>query len=112
MNIQLKYKLCSNRCKLTLLADEGDRKLLAEMKEDGPDYFGTYACEAEVLEHLVCNSELDWVRPEECGDLTDAPMLGIRDDAGTVTERWGYMDYQVRSFVYDLLVNGEAVFVS
>ena len=29
------------------------------------------------LEPLIANSELHWINPEDTGDLTNAPMLGI-----------------------------------
>lgn len=68
--------------------------------------------EAEALESLLANSELEWVRPEEIGALTDAPILGIRTQRGKVKAAWGYMSYAVRSFVDDLIDEGKAVFTS
>ncbi len=75
--------------------------------------------EYEALEDLCANSELEWIDPSETGDLTDAPMLGIRDgdvDQPTcespVIARWAFMDYQLRSFVDDLIEKGEAIFIS
>jgi hypothetical protein len=67
--------------------------------------------EFEALEHLMANSELDWISPEEIGALTDAPMLGLRDEEGIPTAAWGFMDYALRSFLTDLVENGKAVFV-
>lgn len=68
---------------------------------------------SEDLETLTANSEFQWINPSETGDLTDAPMLGIRDgDTDVIVARWAYMDYQVRSFVDDLIEHGRAVFVS
>ena len=43
------------------------------------------------------------VTPEECGALTDAPLI---TDGKTV---WGYMDYQVKSFLKELLEGREIV---
>lgn len=37
------------------------------------------------------------IKPEQCGALTDAPLI-IRG-----TEVWGFMDYQVTSFLVELL---------
>lgn len=90
--------------------------------------------EDECLEKLIANSELDWI-PEGVStrDLTGAPMLGILGDEGMedhsffpenfgfiptgsdgvarwarpIIARWAYMDYQVRSFVTDLIEKGE-----
>ena len=66
----------------------------------------------DVLEPLVSNSDLEWIDPSETGDLTSAPMLGIRDRYNIVEARFAYMDYQVRSPVQDLIERGQAVFVS
>jgi hypothetical protein len=38
--------------------------------------------------------------------------LGIRGDQDEVLARWAFMDYQVRSFLDDLVEHGRAVFVS
>jgi hypothetical protein len=95
---------------LTLTADDEDRAFLRELKEDEPDHFGTIQSEIEALESLIANSELDWIDPAECGDLTDAPILGIRDADGAPLERWGFMDYQCRTFLDDLIAHGRAVF--
>ena len=73
---------------------------------------GKLGLEAEALEPLICNSELDWVAPEDIGALTSAPILGIRNPAGEVDAAWGFMDYAVRSFVDDLINTGKAIFVS
>jgi len=94
---------------LILRADLRDRRALKELvAEKGTSDLA----EAEALEPLVCNSELDWVRPEECGALTSAPMLGIRNEDGTVFAAWAFMDYQVRPFLTDLIEDGKAVFVN
>jgi hypothetical protein len=37
------------------------------------------------------------IKPEDCGALTDAPLI---TDGKSV---WGYMDYQVKSFINELL---------
>ena len=39
----------------------------------------------ELLETLVCNSELGWVDPADTGDLSDAPMLGMFGEELSVT---------------------------
>ena len=36
----------------------------------------------ETFENLIANSELEWIAPEEIGVLTDAPILGTRDEEG------------------------------
>lgn len=80
---------------------------LQEMRENDSDW-GTSKMEAEVLESLLANSEWDWIQTHETWDLTDAPIIGTRDEQDTVTERYAYMRYQVRSFLDDLADYGNA----
>ena len=102
------YDLNTNGC-LILTADSQDRKAIRQiMREHGT----TNQAEAEALESLLTNSELDWIAPEEIGALTSAPILGLRDANGEPEAAWGFMDYQVRSFLQDLAKNGKAVFIS
>ena len=120
--------------RLTITADAEDLAELAELKTDDPDGFGNDRMMVEFFEDLLANSELDWIDAADMGDLTDAPMLGIRGDEQDhksgpfgvthcghwdekdwyqpITHRWGFMDYQVRSLLDDLLDRGEAVLVS
>jgi len=95
---------------LKLIADEADKVKIAELSFEG-NYFTTNA-ECEALEQLIANSELDWVSSEEIMALTDAPILGIRNENNEVIYAWAFMDYQVRSFLEDLLEKGEAIFIS
>ena len=53
---------------------------------------------------------LEWIRPEDVGALTSAPMLGRRDGSGRIVDAFGFMDYQVRSVLGDLAETGEAFF--
>lgn len=82
---------------------------LQEMRENDSDW-GSSKMEAEVLESLLANSEWDWINPSETGDLTDAPMIGIRDEKENVIEHYAYMQYQLRSFLDDLADYGNARF--
>ncbi len=69
-----------------------------------------FTCIEDALGHLIANSELDWIRPEECGDLTDAPILGYRNENGEPTEnRWGFMDYQIIDPLEHQRKHGETV---
>lgn len=104
------YDLNTNGC-LIITADSSDRAKLRKLRRE------LKVCclndlETQALEPLICNSELDWIAPEDIGALTDAPILGLRDESGKVTAAWGYMDYCLRSFVDDLINNGKAVFTS
>jgi hypothetical protein len=127
------YDLNTNGC-LIIYADETERAMLKELATESGEF--TSEAEYQALESLICNSELDWIRPEEIGALTDAPILGLRKeavelpadvDAGfvhvvghwdgktwyePVEAAWGFMDYALRSFVQDLIENGKAVLIS
>lgn len=104
----MKYKFNSDRSQLIISADATERALLREIPEEE---IQSDVMLWDFLEQLVCNSELDWIRPEETGDLTDAPLLGIRDSENTVvTERWGFEPYCLRSPLIDLRDSGEVIF--
>lgn len=112
--IHLSYSVTPDRKALIIFADEAAVNDLEKLYvEIGWRDFVAESTMFDVFEKLISNSELDWIRPEECGDLTDAPILGIRDrDDETVVERWGYMDYQVKSPLNDLLNRGKARFTA
>ena len=68
----------------------------------------------EILEPLVQNG-LDWIRPEEIGALTDAPIIGdtARDDHGELTEThsvYWYPNYALKSPVQELMEKGSVTF--
>lgn len=71
---------------------------------------------ADVLEHVFCNSEYEWVRPSETGDLTSSPLIGFgadRDDEGELKKlerHWWYRNYQISDWVEDLLRDGSVTF--
>lgn len=102
----MKYKFNPDRSKLIISANESERALLREIPEEE---IQSDVMLWDFLEQLVCNSELDWIRPEETGDLTDAPLLGIREESGAI-ERWGFEPYCLRSPLIDLRDSGEVVF--
>lgn len=132
----MKATISQDRRTLTITADAGERANLAEFGDE--IHSDRLMC--DMLEHITCNSELEWIPEGTTGDLTSAPMLGIlgepewrdshRDNDGTilagadyrraakcvsvqpVVERWAFMSYQVRSVLQDLRDCGEAVFVS
>jgi hypothetical protein len=122
---------------LTLEADEAERAELRAAMDERPEHFGTLDHEAEFMESLIANSELEWINPEDTGDLTGAPMLGIygpecqeselpADRIGAlecgrdsfrgfyqpILQRWAFMDYAIRSFLADLMNTGKAVFIA
>jgi len=119
------YDLNTNGC-LIIKADDRDRERLKEIRGPVGEYGQTERpyvdIEYEALEPLICNSELEWIAPEDIGALTSAPILGIRntdpikEDPTSheypIVAAWGFMDYAVRSFVDDLIETGKAVFIS
>jgi hypothetical protein len=129
----MKHHFNEDRSHLIITADEEERVALRELREE-QDGWGTIRCECEALEHLLANSELQWIDPSDTGDLTDAPILGILGDDqrehigpygsvkigqdrqggwyAPILERWGYMPYALRSFLNDLVDDGKAVFVN
>ena len=96
--------------KLILTVDAEERQELQEQKESNED-FDSDDFMIDFLEPLTCNSDLDWISPEETGDLTDAPMLGIRDEEDNVVDRWAFMSYETRSVQQTLLTFGTATFI-
>lgn len=104
----MKYEISQDRKTLTIIAADDDRAMLREMDEAHIQADTTLF---DYFEWLVCNSELEWISPEETGDLTSAPMLGTRTRHNAIIERWAFMDYQLRSPLCDLRDTGKAVFV-
>ena len=110
----MKHTISPDHLTLTITADDLERRAIA--------IYGDYSDDAmhDCFEHITCNSELEWIPGGETGDLTAAPMLGIRESSeqadkehrdAEVLERWAFMDYQVRSVLEDLRDKGRAVFV-
>lgn len=104
----MKYQTTEKQ--LVITVNEAEQSDLQELKTTCE--WGSMALENEYLESLIANSELDWIDASETGDLTDAPILGIRDEEGNILARWGYMNYQIHTFLEDFLNNGKAIFVS
>lgn len=122
----MKHTISPNRYALTITVDESERKQLREWEDEhagmANESINSDLAMHDFLEPLTCNSELEWVDAFETGDLTNAPMLGIRDSVDDklrangglpkIIEHWGFEPYQVRSVLEDLRDKGEAVFVS
>ena len=106
----MRYELNKSRSCLTIKADDEERSKLHEAAKSNPDFLSE-DFERSFLEPLTCNSELNWIRADETGDMTDAPMLGMREaqkDEELVTERWIFTNYERRSILEDLRDNGQA----
>ncbi len=123
--MNLTHTISADRRTLTIHADASARAELRDMPESAKEASETGNAGAltlhsdaamfDAFERTLCNGDLCWIRPEECGDLTDGPILGIYADDSTLTqpivaERWGFMDYAVRSPLQDLRDTGAAVF--
>ena len=109
----MNYKISEDKKTLTITVDIAERMMLKRMDEDELQADTTLH---EFFEPRLDNSDLNWVYPEDCGDLTSAPMVGYVEykengDRGKVLERWTFMDYAVRSPLEDLRDKGEAIFV-
>lgn len=61
----------------------------------------------EWFDDYLANTEFMWILPEDNGDLTDAPMLGVY---GEPERRFAFMDYAIVSVLGRLLDTGKAVF--
>lgn len=105
----LDYELNESKTRLTLRVD--DCEAFAEFVHERADELDADATLADACEALLANSSLDWIAPDELGDLTAAPMLGERDSGGRVVSRWAFMDYQIKSVLAELRDNGRAEFV-
>lgn len=113
----MRYEVVGKNLIITASREEREQLLADFPSPDNQSDADMY----DVFEPLIANSDLEWIDPSETGDMTDAPMLGIRcDDPDMpegfdtirVLERWAYMKYESRSPVQDLIERGQAVFVS
>jgi hypothetical protein len=124
----MKATLSSDRHVLTITVDEQEREELLRWQDDHAGMENENICSdvamCDFFERLTCNSEYEWVNPEDAhkqfGDLTDAPMLGIfgvsdetRSNGGVViTERWAFVSYEVVSVLEQLRDRGYALFIN
>lgn len=122
------------KAQLTIIVDSDERMQLQEMKLELQDEFQSDKALYFFLEPLVANSELMWINPDDTGDLTEAPMLGILGEESDknsgphgavcvghwdgknwyrpILQRWAFVDYEIRSPLNDLLAIGWANFLS
>jgi hypothetical protein len=91
---------------LKFTVDSEERRLLRKLKSEDSINFHSDNFTQDWFEGFIANSEYDWVRPEDCGALTDAPLIGVNSRV------WGFMEYQITSPQVELLENGYAVFTS
>ncbi len=121
--------------RLRIYLEDADREALRQTASDYGEEFDSDSVMIDVLEWLVCNSELQWSSPERIAALTDAPTLCICGGRGPIEDAdkvgyelvgrwyspqgdicfwgdrilqaWCYMSYAVRSPQRDLLEYGE-----
>lgn len=92
-----------------------DEELLAELSAQVEENeCGLNAILWDWWEWLICNTEIDWIRPEEIGALTDSPILGFvgRDDEGEIdylTDVWWYPNYMISGPETDLARHGYCI---
>ena len=71
--------------------------------------------ESQLLEDLMCNCGWDYIRPDEVAALTSAPLISpdaTRNEDGDLTSAdtiYGYMNYQVDSWVQELCAGNMVV---
>lgn len=126
----MKYEISPDRSQLIISIDDDEQKVLSNMDELDSDN-AMY----DFLDSLIANSELSWLRAEDTGDLTDAPILGILGEetvagegftgphgfvltggnggetcACPILERWGFSKYQIVSVLEELKRHKKVVF--
>ena len=107
---------------LIIMVDAEEREALLDQRAADPGAFEWDTFMYGYFEDLIANSDLEWIEPETalrfCGDITDAPMLGIWEhereecqcDGCVNLQRWAFMDYQIYSVQGRLADVGRAVF--
>lgn len=86
--------------------DHGEKLCLKEM-EEGPG-LESDASMYDFFEAILANNGWEWIRPEEIGVLTDAPILGIRGEDDVITDAYGWMQYAITSLLEELHITGKA----
>lgn len=101
---------------LKITIDDIDKRFLAEILVDRAydpktnDVIGSDVVMYDFFDPFICNSEFEWIRPEDIGALTSAPILGCLGENDEVVEAYGYMNYAVQSLMQDLYDTGETFF--
>ena len=108
----IKAEKTDNSLILTLIDKNRDEECGVRAMEETWEYYGNEFGSDDVMheffEDFIANTEWEWLSPEDIGALTDAPILGIKDENDKVIEAYGFMDYAVRSLMSDLK-GGKAV---
>jgi len=112
----MNHSISSQRNILTLTVDKQEQlDLISVRSMDAEEMPGMeWGSDSQLyywFEDLIANSELEWIDPSETGDLTSAPMLGIRGDGDAIYERWAYMIYETHYILDDLIEKGSVILV-
>lgn len=91
------------RLVFTISKEEQHRLFRFSLQEGGFDSDDTMKT---LFDPMLTDNHFDWIEPVETGDLTSAPMLGLRDDENSPYARWAFMDYQIISPQRQLMENG------
>ena len=93
--------------KLILNIDnDGEKKSLQDFLKAGE--IDSDKAMFEFFEDILANCEWEWIAPYEIAALTDAPILGRKDENDEVIEAYGWMDYAVTSLLAQLYDFGHA----
>jgi hypothetical protein len=112
----MEYEILPNgNLKFTLTED-----LRAEYAEKRAEEFGAADCDIiEIFAEELCgNCDLDNIRPEDVGALTDSPIIaeGVEYDPGGTIGRvgnvWWFPNYQVTDPAEVLVETGEVIFTA
>ena len=95
---------------LKISVSETEKELLKQ-QSTAPD-FDSDNTMYDLFADALGNCEYRWIRPEDCGALTAAPILGTTDEDGEPDQVWAFLDYMVRSPQSDLTSNGYCIFYS
>jgi hypothetical protein len=90
------------------LTSNDERKELKELKNNGE--LDSDDSMYEFFETLIANNSFEWISPEEINALTDAPILGFKDENGNITDVYWFPDYAVISPLQELLTDGKIIF--
>lgn len=101
-----------NRNLVITLNKKAAKEIRKEMLSNGDERQTLWV----LLEDHICNSELEFVLPEEVGALTDSAILSdsaVRNDQGDLIKcdyAWWFPNYAVSNPVEELYKYGKVVF--
>jgi hypothetical protein len=89
----------------------------ANFTADTPNLVTEYDVQQAALRLLHYGATLGRIAENQCNgyqtwDYKWDEKAAKRDEEGKPTAAWGFMDYQVRSFLDDLVETGKAIFIS